>query len=101
MMRIKKERTVGIRIEFIPEFRNSNVSDFKPIAVIAKEETPIWKDELDDFLENGAVGKPFMRDKLALTADEIRDLKISFAGLKNVMSSITAHSIKVIKTNNV
>jgi len=36
-----------------------------------------------------------------LSPEEIADLKISMAGVKNVMCNITSYSIKMVKINSI
>jgi len=99
MVRLERDRGVGVVLRFIPEFREANVSSFTPTKVIPKEKVPQWKDDITEYLEKGEAGKPLFIDKLALTTEEINDIKLSLHGLKGVISNITAHSIKIIKTN--
>lgn len=99
MISITRERNVGVCIRFIPEFRDGNVSDFKPSAVIPKDEAPKWKQRIDDFLEDGEIGKPLLIDNLCLTPEEIATMKASFGGVRGLIYNVTSKSIKVIKTN--
>jgi len=99
MIHIERVRGVGVMIKMIPEFRNSNVSSFVPTQVIPHEQIPQWKEDMLEYLEKGEAGKPFFRDKLALSTEEIEDIKASLYGLKGVIHNITAHSIKIVKTN--
>lgn len=99
MIRIERERGVGVMIRFAPEFRGGNINDFKPREIIPKDKVPSWKEEMLEYMENGTVGEPFFVDKLALTNEEVTDLKTSLIGLKNILSSITSHSVKLVKIN--
>ena len=95
---IRKERGVGVRISIGQANRDRELIDFKPVFVDPANTNPIWRDKLDKWLEESEVGdEPFHETGLALSVDEIKDLKISFAQLKNVLANISAHSIKAVK----
>lgn len=100
MLSITRERGLGVRISIIPEFRDADVSNFKPTVVIPKEQNPQWRQAVDDYLENAQIGdNPLHIENLALTADEIKDLKVSFAQLKGIIYSVTSYHIKIVKVN--
>lgn len=100
MLEVKKLDT-GVVIRFKPECRNGDITEFKPKPILAREELPIWQSQLDTYLEEAKPGdKPLFIDKLALTSSEIENIKNSMRGLKGVMFSVTAYSIKVILTHN-
>lgn len=95
---VERVRGVGVTIRFKPEFRDANISDFKPKKVVAREEAPRWKRDMDDFLENeDNLGETFFREHLMLDADEQEAIKASLAGLTNVIASITVSTIKLVK----
>lgn len=97
---IRKERGVGVRISIGDANRDRELIDFKPVYVNPANTNPIWRDKLDKWLEESEVGdEPFHEEGLALSTDEIKDLKISFAQLKNVLANVTAHSVKAVKIN--
>lgn len=96
MVSFVKEKGLGIRMSLLPDYAGGAV-DFTPIAVKPKSEAPQWKQEIDDYLEDDRMTKPLHITSLALTPDEIKDLKNSFAQLKTVMAKVTAQEIKVVK----
>lgn len=97
-LQITKERNVGVRISLIPEYRNSQVSEFKPKPVMPKSEAPLWRRKLEAFLESAQPGdKPFIQEHLALTPEEIKALKESFYGVKGFLVNITSFSVKVVR----
>lgn len=96
---ITRKRGVGVMLELLPEFRNSSSSDFVPRIVETQEEIPKWKQKMDEFLEDGEIGGSLHIQNLALSPDEISEVKLTLAGLKNIMSNITAHDIKLVKIN--
>jgi len=98
-VRIERERGVGIMIRFIPEFRDGP-SDFKPRTIEPVEQKYKWQKDMDIWLEESNPGdEPFYKDKLALSPEEITALKIQLKTLSNVLSSITVHTIKLVKIN--
>lgn len=99
MITITRERNIGICIRFIPEFREGDISNFKPESVRPKDEAPKWKQRIDDYLEDGEVGQPLLVDNLCLTPDEIATMKASFGGVKGLIYNVTSKSIKLVKTN--
>lgn len=100
MTAITRERGLGVRMSFRPEFRNSSIGTFTAVAVGAKSDIPAWKQKVDDFLENATPeDKPLHLERLCLTTEQLIDLKNSLLGIDNVMSSVTAQEIKIIKTS--
>lgn len=99
MIHVTKDKGVGVRLSFLEGTREREVLDFTPVPVMPKADEPLWKEKLDTFLEEGAVGVPFHIEGLALNSEQIRDIKLSVAQLKGVMLHVTAHSIKAIKIN--
>ena len=97
---IERKRDVGVMIRFKPEMREGFVSDFKPQPVMGKEELPVWKEKLDDYLEHAQPGDdPLLIERLALNSQEIASVKASMANLSGVISNVSSYSIKVIKIN--
>lgn len=98
-VQINRERGVGVTIKFIPEFR-SGQSDFKPRVVEPVEQKAKWQKDMETWLEESDPGdEPFYKDKLALSPEEITSLKIQLKSLSNVLSSVTVHTIKLVKVN--
>jgi len=99
MVVIKQEAGVGVAIRFIPALKDGIVADFKPKAVLPKAEVPSWKQKIDDYLEDARLTKPLHLDKLALTPDEMQQIKDSLSQLRGIVFVIRAYEIKIIKTN--
>lgn len=91
----------GLRFELRKEFReNLESSSFKPVEMIPTIEMPKWKQKIETWLEKSEPGqKPFTLERLALTPDEIKELKEQFMGLTNVISYVAATEIKLVKVN--
>lgn len=71
--------------------------DFAPRQVEPAKNLPNWKRDLDNWLESDEM-KPFNKERLCLTIEEINQLKLELSGLKSIMFSVDARSVKVIKT---
>jgi len=100
MVAVTRERGLGIRISYRPEFRESGLGTFVSVPVESKSTVPLWKQRVDDYLEDGIAGdKPLHLTGLCLTSEQLVDLKTSLKGLSGVMSSVDAHEIKIIKTS--
>ena len=88
----------GVVIQFLEEYRATDTSSFLPSAVIPNAQAPKWKDKMEKWIEESVPGdKPFVQENLMLSNDDIRELKLQFAGVKNIAASITARSVKLIK----
>ena len=94
----------GVVIEFIPEFRGGE-SD-KPFtgdqvtsdAIVPKTAgMPKWTVDMNNYLEDEDATKPFHVEGLALSPEEIFNLKVSLGELNNIMFSVTSSTLKIIK----
>lgn len=100
MVEVNRERNVGVIIRFRPECREGEVSNFVPKAVEPKDSLPVWREQLNEFLENSTPGdKPFFKEKLALTPEQIQDLTDSLTGIGGILFNVTSYSVKVIRVN--
>lgn len=100
MVSITRERNKGVKITFNEEFRHADTSSFSPAPVIPKSEAPKWKQKIEMWLEESEPGdKPFLLEGLMLSPEEVREVKLTFAGLKNVGASISHSTIRLIKMN--
>lgn len=100
MISITRERNLGVKLTFIEEFRNGPGSTFAPTIVVPSSDVAKWKQRMETWLEDSEPGEaPFVVNNLLLSPDEIKDLKLEFAGLKSVLASISATSVKLIKIN--
>lgn len=89
----------GIYISYFSEV-NTPANELPKAQFIEADgvDTPLWKRKLYDWLESRD-SRPFVREGLALTNQEILDLKIELRGLKGVQGFVTSSSIRVIKFN--
>jgi hypothetical protein len=96
---VKIERThgVGVRIFFITH-RPDSPGALKAELVVPQADAPRWKREMEKWIEGDEV-TPFVQEKLALTPDEVTDLKVLIAGLKGIASSITSTAVRLIRIN--
>lgn len=97
---VERKRDVGVIIRFRPELRDGFQSEFSPMPVMGKEELPVWKEKLDDYLATAQPGDdPLLIERLALTPMEIQQVRTSLQGLKGIISNVSSYSIKVIRIN--
>ena len=94
-VRISRERKLGVTIRFIPGFSGSG-EDFTSEEIEPRETMPKWKLDMELWLE-GDNSTPFCKENLALSPEEIVELKVQFSQLSNVQFSITEKSIKIIR----
>jgi hypothetical protein len=93
-----RKHGVGIVISFKPGHgpQGGDSPLPQPELVLPKEQMPKWKAKLEEWLE-GDDKEPFIQERLALTPDEVRELKNQFVGLEGVAASITSNAVKVIR----
>ena len=91
----KNRKLGGVAITWKPEFIHG--SDLHPRLAEPVKAIPIWRRELNEWLESDQT-KPFVKENLQLTTDIIKELNREFEGTLGMMISITNSSIKVVKT---
>lgn len=102
VVKITRERTpiAGVLLRIIAEFQEDGSSNFEPTAVIEQREMPKWKQKMENWLDTAEPGgEPFILEGLLLSGDEVKQLKLQFVGLKNIMASISATHIKLLMIN--
>jgi hypothetical protein len=68
-----------------------------PESVSPKATKPVWFRKMDEWLEDGDNFEPFVKEGLALSNDEIMDIKIKLSALTNIQSSITEDRVAIIR----
>jgi hypothetical protein len=98
---VERKPTIGVIIRFKPEMRDGFESTFVPKPVMGKEELPVWKETLDNWLAVAQPGDdPLLIERLALNPEEIAQVKASLQGLKGIIYNVGSYSIKVIRIND-
>ena len=87
----------GVCIDWISDFLDGDDSKFQPQFVKPKELAPQWKEEMNIWLENTQDFRPFVREGLALTKDEMVTLNLQLKTLTNIKASIKPNAIHIIK----
>lgn len=95
MVRVERMPGVGIIISFIPGLLEDE--SFRADEIEPRDTMPIWKREMEDWLESDSI-KPFCKEGLALTPQEVIDITTSLGTLTNVQASVTSKAIKIIRT---
>ena len=94
---VKRDRIhKAIRFSIRNEFRDGE-SSFIPAEIVPSVDLPKWKQRIEEWLETSEVGQQFSLDRLALSPDEVRDLKLQFIELTSIVSYITSTCIKLVK----
>jgi len=94
-----RERGKGVTLRFKKEFQTGGPV-FEPTEVIPESEEPKWKQKMNVWLESDDM-TPFSQNSIILSPEEIASLEIQLSALGDrILSSITAHSIKLVKVNN-
>jgi hypothetical protein len=97
LLTITRERDIGVRFSFEEDGRNSELGNLKPMKVLSKLECPKWRQEMESFVDEGRPGEVFHKKGLALTPEEVLDIKTSFASLENIMAIVKPTEIKIVK----
>lgn len=97
MVRIERIKDQGVRISFIPEFRNSSISEFKGILAESRDATPKWKMDMMYWLEEQPEVAVFNAEKLCLSDSEVSEVKTFLSGLDSIGKSIKHDSIKLVR----
>lgn len=93
-VKVERRTKVGVVIEYIAGMESDEGFSAEPI--MSREQMPLWKRKMEEWLEGDSI-IPFVQEGLALTPDEILELKQQFAQLTSVAASITSSVIKIIK----
>jgi len=93
-----RERGKGVTLRFKPAYQTGG-PDFAPTEVMPESEEPKWRQKMNAWLESDDTTS-FLQNNIILSPEEIAALEVQLNALGDrVMSSITAHSIKLIKRN--
>lgn len=96
---ISRERGKGVTLRFRQAYQQGG-PDFTPVEVMPESEEPRWKQKMNAWLESDDTA-PFSQTNIILSPEEIAAIEIQLSSLGDrIMSSITAHSIKLIKRNS-
>jgi hypothetical protein len=93
---VLRKRGVGVVITYK---KTVGVDGLKPEFVQPKIQMPSWRKKLDEWLESENI-EPFVVENLALSPDEIKQLKIELAQLTSVQADISMSAIKIIRIND-
>ena len=89
---VQVDRERGI----ILKFKNVTEMDGQPLS--AQVDKPKWLRAMDDWLESNDA-RPFIQERIALTPEQVTDVKAQLAQLKGIMASVSTTSIKIIRTS--
>lgn len=94
-----RERGKGVTLRFRHEYQTGG-PEFVPTEVMPQVEEPKWKQRMKAWLESDDE-TPFSQNNIILSPEEITELEIQLSALgDSILSSITAHSVKLIKRSS-
>lgn len=97
--RKRSQKRGGVTISWIRGLESFGVKDFVGESVIPVEAgTPKWMVDMNEWLE-GDGAKPFLRERLTLSQEEVVELKQQIAACRGVIGSINAVQVKLMKVN--
>lgn len=103
---LKIHRGLGIIIEYKPEFRTINGTPtstgdlISPVKEVEATYSPQWRLKLDRWLEDSEETKPFVVEKLALTDEEVKNLKFELDQLQGIIHDVRSGCIKILKLSS-
>jgi len=94
----RSEKRGGVVIEFIPEFRGGDtIAPFVgELVVPAEVGTPKWRLDMDEWIESDET-RPFVRERLALTVEVVKELKLELKQIMGVAANVDCTSIRIIR----
>lgn len=95
-VRIKREPGLGVTIRFIKGLESNNADGFKADVIEPESDGPVWRRQMEEWLDSDNE-IPFHKDGLALTTEQIAELKTELAQVSHIMASVTSTSVKLIK----
>lgn len=100
----KHSRSDAIVIDFHPGIRASLEGGALTVTaevtsgdVEIPHTMPAWRIEIEDFIENGAVGTSLIKEGLLLNKAEVDEFKKDFATVKGLMFHVDFKTIKLVK----
>lgn len=93
----RDRKILAIRMTMRQEFRDDITGVFTPQIAHPSAEMPKWRLKIEEWVETAEVGgRPFVLEKLALSPEEVKQLKTEFMGT-DILAAINAISIKLVK----
>ena len=92
-IRITRQPNVGVLIKFE---EHSDCESIEGEALESITQRPKWMEKMDAWLESEET-KPFIKEGLCLSDEEVAQVKLELSGLTNVMASVDNGCIKIMK----
>lgn len=89
---------VGVMIEYLPGFDANTEQVFSAVKTLSTEATQVWRRNMENWIE-GEDNKPFVKEGLVLTNEEVRELKQGLSLVVGIACSINNTSVKIIRVN--
>jgi len=94
---ISRQHDVGVIIAYIPGFGNAGEVQLKAESIAPKSSAPVWMRKMDEWIEDNDNLEPFVKEGLGLSQQEIVNIKVKLAPLKNIQHSITESYVRLIR----
>lgn len=90
----KQIKDLGFKISYKPEMKDG-VDRFNPDCITPERDLPNWRRDLNNFLESDD-HRPFMKENMSLTLQQVKDLRVELAGMKSVFTSVVSSSSLIV-----
>jgi hypothetical protein len=96
-VKVERVRGLGVRISFLAGL--SGTDGLKPVLVAPREGKPVWYRKMTDWIEDSDNWEPFTQDNLALSPEEIVDIKTMLSTVRGVQYAVDERHISIIRTS--
>jgi hypothetical protein len=106
VVEIHCKKGLGVMIEFTRLFRENFVKTSEDLTAdfinqvspneVEPERIPAWRRKMNEWLESDDV-KPYHQTRLAISEEEIREIKIELSVLSNIEFEISSSSLSIVK----
>jgi hypothetical protein len=93
---VERVPRLGVRIRFIAGL--SGTDGKKPELVSPREQKPIWHRKMTDWIEDMDNYDPFVKENLALSPEEVVEIKVLLSTVKGIQYSVDERHISIIRT---
>lgn len=90
---MRRKKGVGVLVEY----KQADEKGLGAVILDKKPDRAEWRDRMEVWLNDSKVGEHFKVEGLLLSPQEIKELKITFHGIKSVICNVTAFSVKLLR----
>lgn len=92
-IRITRQANTGVIIRFES---TGDADSLEAEVMDSIKSRPKWMDKMDEWLE-GEDTKPFIKEGLRLTDEEVAQIKLELSGITSVMAAVDNASVKIMR----